>query len=342
MKDVLALQRGQDTSAANRIESAAALQNDWLQYAAELNRASEPADTAKRQALARMLGLFCKSTIKADEKDGNKYLAEIEIAETSDLAAVSGFKGELTFSTQGPWKLEGVKDRKVVVPKENAESLRIRTSLVGENGANTGALETNLTLQKEDVTVTIPLEDVFLPSINLWWVIGPFDHPWQDKEDLPLPPEKEIDLKATYDGKGGEKIQWKRVQNKPSAGDNPTAEYIVNFDKVFDKNSSDAAVYGLTYVEAPEDMDVVFVFKSDDGVAAWLNGTKIHLNLAARSWWGGEDRVPATLKKGRNTLLVKVLQGAGDWGMSVKIVDLKGNPLPQLRITTEPAEEEAK
>src|SRR6516164_1541956 len=58
-------------------------------------------------------------------------------------------------------------------------------------------------------TVIASLKEAGLPTLQgKWYVIGPFDSDGNEF-DTPYPPEKEIDLKKTYAGKGGETVAWK-------------------------------------------------------------------------------------------------------------------------------------
>ena len=59
-------------------------------------------------------------------------------------------------------------------------------------------------------TLLASLKASGLPSLDgKWYYIGPFDN--TDKKGFPTayPPEKEINLKKTYAGKGEVKIGWK-------------------------------------------------------------------------------------------------------------------------------------
>ena len=71
---------------------------------------------------------------------------------------------------------------------------------------------------------------------------------------------------------------------------------------------------------------------SDDGVRIWLNQELIHTNPAYRGAYPDQDRVPVTLKKGLNTLLIKVLQGGGGWGYYVRFADPEGQLLWRTEI----------
>jgi hypothetical protein len=60
-------------------------------------------------------------------------------------------------------------------------------------------------------------------------------------------------------------------------------------------------------------MDLPISMGSDDGLAVWLNGTKVIAQNVQRACAPDQARVTLKLKAGKNDLLVKVTQGDGDW-----------------------------
>jgi hypothetical protein len=91
-------------------------------------------------------------------------------------------------------------------------------------------------------------------------------------------------------------------------------------------------IYGLAYVHSPDDRSSHILLGSDDGVRVWLNDELVHSNPAYRGQSVDQDKVKVSLHKGWNKLLVKVLQGAGGWGFSLRFADPDG----VLRFATEP------
>lgn len=166
----------------------------------------------------------------------------------------------------------------------------------------------------------------FAPSerrfITDWNLIGPFDAPDMNHLQVAYPPEKEIDFGKTYQGKGNVPLRWKTIKAEPSG-----------FMRLENRitPSERGIVYGLVYVHSPDKRDVLLLLGSDDGVRVWINGNLIHTNPAYRGAYPDQDRIPVTLDKGWNTLLIKVLQGGGGWGYYVRFVDPDG----QLQWRTE-------
>ena len=155
-----------------------------------------------------------------------------------------------------------------------------------------------------------------------WNLIGPFDAPDMSFLQTAYPPEKEIDFSRTYKGKGNTTLRWQKIKAEPSG-------YMRLENRI--TPSERGIVYGATYVFSPEKKEVLMLVGSDDGVRIWLNGSLIHTNPAYRGAYPDQDRIPATLEKGWNTLLIKVLQGGGGWGYYVRFVD----PDSQLQWKTE-------
>jgi hypothetical protein len=79
-------------------------------------------------------------------------------------------------------------------------------------------------------------------------------------------------------------------------------------------------VYGVTYIDSPKAQKKVIRFRSDDGAIVWLNGDQVFKTTKIRGV-REEDTIPINLRPGKNTLLIKVGQGSGGWGMMVHMED---------------------
>lgn len=154
--------------------------------------------------------------------------------------------------------------------------------------------------------------------ITDWNLIGPFDAPDMSYLQVDYPPEKEIDFSQTYRGKGDVPRRWKKIEAEPSG--------FMRLENCITP-SERGIVYGQVYVYSPDNRDALMLVGSDDGVRIWLNEELIHTNPAYRGAYPDQDRISVSLKKGWNTLLIKVLQGAGGWGYYVRFVDPDGQLL---------------
>ena len=174
--------------------------------------------------------------------------------------------------------------------------------------------------------------DLFFVSMGLspsdrrfitdWNLIGPFDAPDMSYLQVAYPPETEIDLSQTYEGKDGNQVGWKKMTAEPSG-------FMGLENRIFP--SERGIVYGLVSVFSPDNREALMLVGSDDGVRIWLSGELVHTNPTYRGAYPDQDRIAVTLKKGWNRLLVKVLQGGGGWGYYVRFVD----PEVQIRWSTE-------
>src|SRR5258706_38383 len=62
-------------------------------------------------------------------------------------------------------------------------------------------------------TIVASLKASGLPSLDgPWHWIGPFDNPDEHPDRVP-PPEKEIDLAKTYNGRDGDSVAWRPFKN---------------------------------------------------------------------------------------------------------------------------------
>jgi len=187
------------------------------------------------------------------------------------------------------------------------------------------------------INVRLPIAFDLLPSINRWWIVGPFDAPRADRLARRFAPEDSFDLDATYTGQGGKPIRWREYSRKITPQSDLTDEFFVEFHKVFSKLPENAVAYAVTFLHAPHDMDAVLAIGSDDGFAAWLNGVEVHRHDVGRPYMPKQDRAPVHLKKGVNRLMLKISQGNGMWGFGVHVENENGVALSQVTAQLSPS-----
>ena len=197
-------------------------------------------------------------------------------------------------------------------------------------------LRSRFTLEADELDLQIPGHQVLLPSINRWWVMGPFPAEPPKALDKVFPPERGIDLKATYEGKDGKPIAWRKVERQVAPAADLSDEFFVNLLEVFAQYHSDSVAYALTYLHAPEDTEASLAFGSDDGIAIWLNGKELHRHEIGRPYQTKEDRIPLPLKRGSNALLLKINQYGGGWGFGAHVETPDGQPLTSVTVHLEP------
>ncbi len=149
-------------------------------------------------------------------------------------------------------------------------------------------------------------------ALDYWHIAGPFDNGEGDKGlDEVFPPEKGIDLKARYDGKGG-KISWQTVR--------PDAAGYVDLQAHFAGHSDQIVSYMYREIESPNDQEVTILLGTDDGGKLWVNGQLVFTSREHRAAAPEQNAVKVKLKKGLNTLLLKVNNGNGAHGFYLSIV----------------------
>jgi lysophospholipase L1-like esterase len=81
--------------------------------------------------------------------------------------------------------------------------------------------------------------------------------------------------------------------------------------------------YLLTVIESPIHQTAELRVGSDDGFAAWFNGKCLANRIELRRGLAiDQDRLPVTLRKGANVLMLKVSQGVAGWGVCTRFAGL--------------------
>jgi len=142
--------------------------------------------------------------------------------------------------------------------------------------------------------------------------------------------EASLNPKAGDKTKAGEKeLTWKEAEAK---------EGVVDFNAYLGEKTEHSVAYAVSVIVADEEKaDVTIKVGSDDQVRVYLNGKKIHSNDEARPLEKDQDSIGGiTLKKGRNVLVLKVVNEGDDWSGSARILDKDGAPIKGLKATTKP------
>ncbi len=152
--------------------------------------------------------------------------------------------------------------------------------------------------------------------IAAWWVAGPIPNPNKELFEKGAPPETEVNVEKgfAFDGKD---YKWKRAVSDDDG--------IVNLNQALGTGSN-CIGYMFAEVTVERETEVELRLGSDDGFVLWLNGAKLGGKDGSRACQPGSDKFPAKLKSGANKLLMKVIQGGGDWAGCLQIVGPKGEP----------------
>ncbi len=149
-------------------------------------------------------------------------------------------------------------------------------------------------------------------AVDRWDIIGPFDNgSGMEGLDTVFPPEKGIDLKATYAGKEG-KVAWKTV--KPGAGG------YVDLAAFHAPDSRNIVSYLTCEIDSPADQEATVLLGSDDGAKLWINDNLVHTARVTRAAVPEQDTVKVKLKKGTNRILLKINNGDGAHGFYLTVL----------------------
>ena len=162
----------------------------------------------------------------------------------------------------------------------------------------------------QDSVPTHPVDGTFIKE---WLVLGPF-----------FPEDLETDFLASANGEAsvnpkpgdtvttaeGEILTWTVYR---SQGD------IVNLlDAV--GNHREAVCYAFCLLESDMDGDGEILVGSDDGVVVFLNAQRVHTQVVRRPLVADKDRVPVSLRPGKNRCLIKVSNGLGNWALTTRVL----------------------
>lgn len=165
-------------------------------------------------------------------------------------------------------------------------------------------------LKKLGEKVDLPKHFGFLTA---WHITGPFENRGGIGFDAVYPPEKEVDLSATYetkfdDGFEGGQVRWEAFETTDEYG-------LVNIQTDI-KNYKGSCMYAVATFESDKDQTVQLRLGTPNAWKLWVNGKLV---FAREEYHRGtkmdQYRVSADLKKGDNEILVKVCQNeqTQDW-----------------------------
>ncbi|MFH1740171.1 MAG: DUF4838 domain-containing protein [bacterium] len=163
--------------------------------------------------------------------------------------------------------------------------------------------------------------------VTEWNAIGPFDNTDNKGHETVFPPERKIDLKATYDGLEGP-VRWKIISPGKGKG------YLNLLDQFSPKDWT--TIYALNYLYVEHDMDAQFRVGSNDTLKIWLNNDLVWHFDEGRIAVLDDDIVPVHLKAGWNPVLLKVSQSSGNWGFYFRVTNTDGSPAKSARFALTP------
>lgn len=164
-------------------------------------------------------------------------------------------------------------------------------------------------------------------TFSNWHMAGPFkaasfDEAWSKD----FGPEAKVDLKQAFG-----KVKWKK-QDKLVDG------------KVHPLSGENSSWYFHRTATVPADLETELSLGSDDAIAVWVNGKQVHANKVQRGVAPDQDKVKVQLTKGKNDLLIKIVNAGGAAGFyfNAKSADIPANVITVLRVATESRDDKQK
>eukprot|EP00913_Durusdinium_trenchii_P022820 g21424.t1 len=142
------------------------------------------------------------------------------------------------------------------------------------------------------------------PKLEVWNHIGPFTAASFDAAfQQTFGPETKVDLKKTYNNG---RLRWRR---QPKWVDGKVHNTLTG---------TNAANYLFRVVNSPVAQKIGLSLGSDDAIRVWVNGVEILSKKVGRAAAADQEKVQLPLKKGRNELLMKIVNGGGPSGFYFK------------------------
>ncbi|MGC9002130.1 MAG: DUF3857 domain-containing protein [Dictyoglomus sp.] len=157
--------------------------------------------------------------------------------------------------------------------------------------------------------------------------IGPFENIGNSGLYKEYPPEKEIKLEKTYQGKNGLDIRWFSPEESKSA-------YISLYNLIYPNQWSTS--YALCYFYIPQNQEIYIRIGTTSSYKLFLDDCHIYeIKTQRRAIWDQEIyRIP--LSSGWHKLLLKFCNQEGDFGFFLRITDSKGNKISGLKTSVKP------
>lgn len=185
-------------------------------------------------------------------------------------------------------------------------------------------------------------------TIRNWEIIGPFPSPEDTGFDKAYAPETEYQSQGRYPGTDESVVTWQRyfsdepylsgalIWMETSGGPSDDDSPVVDLSRGFRVTDGSWMVgYAHSYLYSPEEQAATLVIASDNWAKVWLNHTLVFGQLRHSFWYelndNWADRVPVTLHKGWNEVLVKVGIGRyGSFSFTFRVADAHGKTIPNL------------
>jgi hypothetical protein len=160
-----------------------------------------------------------------------------------------------------------------------------------------------------------------------WYLAGPFPLAESSDETRHLP-DFETDFLLNIGGENNPAVKVGQVV-KFKKGSVQWIKYngndsVLNLDEIISKKSFVAA-YAYTEIISEFDGMALLALGSNDGGRLWFNGRQVWDCPEARGFTPDDDLIPVAVKKGKNTILLKIEERGNRWEFGVRILPFNLN-----------------
>lgn len=138
-----------------------------------------------------------------------------------------------------------------------------------------------------------------------WQYLGPFAAASDAALDAALPAERDERPHGEYPGKAGP-IRWQTLR--------PDGTGYVDLRAAAGTDANQSLALLRTVITSAKEQPATILLGTDDGVEVILNGTRIFGHRRHEAATPHRDRIPVTLRRGANVLVLKINNGDGPHG----------------------------
>lgn len=96
---------------------------------------------------------------------------------------------------------------------------------------------------------------------------------------------------------------------------------VLDFTARYGTIEAPREAYAFVYLDSPTSRTLTLSMGADDGMFAWWNGVKVLDVNSCQGVYGDQFQVDVDVVQGVNTLLVKVYDQGGGWGLAARFLD---------------------
>ncbi len=291
-------------------------------------------ETSRQEVMARLVGLTASASLGAA---ADPEAREIR-ASVSTRVPLPGAKLSATPVLPNWWRQTGSGDGERGISSADG-TLSLSYSAKPEKAMSEPALGAlvfgaDMTLEWRGVRLPVAARTSLDCSfVQQWHLIGPFSNRDGKGLEAVYEPEKGIDLTASYPGLDGTAKWQTTTWRLPTASDD--AAVFIDLEPRF-KPKDQAIAYAVAYIVSDEEQEAILSVGTDDGCKVWLNGEIVLTHPEPRAPSPGQDHLEVVLKKGVNTVMYKVANEFGQWGLFLQVTGRDGVPLSGVRTTLKP------